>query len=262
MEWRDLVPEQLKKPLREARLRRYHLEAAQRHDVEAVCHPQDFIYQFVRGALPLRDGVNYYFDDGARSAALFAEVVGGLPVFQGRLRVLEFASGYGCVTRHLKKDGRWSLVACDIHQDAIDFLQRELSVANAVLSSRVPEELPIHDTFDVVFALSFFSHMPRTTWGRWIKALFSRLAPGGLLLFTAQGDRCLAAMGNPEMPAEGFYFVPMSEQGDLSTTEYGTTVVTPEFVAREVFEQTGAAIFDVKPAFWWSYQDLYVVRKD
>jgi hypothetical protein len=79
-------------------------EAAQRHGVEAACHEKDFIYQFVvRRFRAIKPAVDYYFDDGARSAGQLATIIDQLQIGKQPVSLLEFASGYGCVTRHLKR---------------------------------------------------------------------------------------------------------------------------------------------------------------
>lgn len=245
------------------RLQRKHNKiAARRHEVEAACHPEDFIYDFVImmfGPQRTKEAVEYYFDDGSRSAQQFAELVNGFG-FAPPVRVLEFASGYGCVTRHLKKNPDFSLIACDIHPQACEFMQDKLGVPS-IVSKHVPEELTFDRKFDVVFALSFFSHMPRSTWGRWVKALFAALDTPGYLVFTTHGLASAERQGKPELPSDGFYFEAKSEQDDLSKAEYGATIVTPEFVRAEVLEQTGAPVVDSKLAYWWGHQDLWIVKK-
>ena len=241
-----------------------NVEAAQRHDVAAACHAQDFIYEYVMkhpGFAGTRPAVDYYFDDGARSAAKFSEIVSQFDIQERPIHLLEFASGYGCVTRHLKKNPAFSLVACDIHEQAIEFLGTQLGV-RSVMSAHVPEQLSLGEKFDVIFALSFFSHMPRSTFGRWLTALFSHLDSPGYLVFTTHGLASRKQHGNPEIPADGFFFTAMSEQGDISTAEYGSTIVTPDFVRREARERTGEEVFDYKHAFWWNHQDLWVVKKN
>ena len=239
---------------------KYNLLAAQRHGVEPACHPRDFIYDYVIKHLSgTQTAVDYYFDDGARSAEKFADIVSKLAIHRQPIDVLEFASGYGCVTRHLKKNAALSLVACDIHKEATDFIQTKLGVPSR-LSAHVPEEFSLEEKFDVVFALSFFSHMPKSTFGRWIKALFSQLRCPGYLIFTTHGLASLERSGNPEIPSDGIWFSEISEQGDLKITEYGTSIVTEDFVTRQVYEQTGEAIFDYQHAAWWDHQDLWIVK--
>ena len=80
-------------------------------------------------------------------------------------------------------------------------------------------------------------------------------------MFTTHGLSSRALLNNPEIPADGFWFHPMSEQGDLETAEYGSTIVTPEFVIPEVRIQTGEEVFDHRAAFWWGHQDLWIVKR-
>ncbi len=274
MRVRDILPiwrlelfqeqRQRRRPVRFTKeMLKYNVEAAQRHGVEAACHSHDFIYKFVinhPGFNGIQPTVNYYFDDGARSAIKLGDIVTGFPLTERPIQVLEFASGYGCVTRHLKKNPAFSLVSCDIHEQAIEFIRTKIGV-RTVMSAHVPEDFSLKEKFDVVFALSFFSHMPRSTFGRWIKALYSQLRCPGYLVFTTHGLASRKNYREPEIPADGFWFSATSEQGDLSTAEYGATIVTPDFVTREVHEHTGEKIFDHRHAFWWDHQDLWVVKR-
>jgi len=275
MRVRDVLPiwrlERLQQRLRDrstrlftAEMLKRNVEAAQRHNVESACHAEDFIYAYVvkhPGFANIRSAVDYYFDDGARSAAKLGEIVDKLPLQQRPVHMLEFASGYGCVTRHLRNNPNLSLVACDIHEQAIDFLRTKLGV-RSMMSAHVPEDLAIEDKFDVVFALSFFSHMPKATFGRWIKALFAQLRTPGYLIFTTHGLASRKLHREPEIPSDGFWFSEKSEQGDLSTAEYGTAIVTPDFVTNEVLAQTARGIHDYRHAFWWDHQDLWIVEKN
>jgi len=245
------------------RMLNYNVAAARRHGVEAACHPGDLIYEFIvrhpSYKKKLQPAVDYYFDDGARSAKKIGDLIVNLGIQRNPVRLLEFASGYGCVTRHLAKNPDLTLVACDIHDQAIDFIRDELGV-RSVLSAHLPENFALGERFDVVFALSFFSHMPRATFGRWIRALFCQLGSPGYLIFTTHGLASRKFLGNPEIPADGIWFIDLSEQSDLSTAEYGSSIVTEDFVEQQVLEQTGHAIFDYRHAFWWDHQDLWIVK--
>ena len=73
---------------------------AARFGVAAAVHPEDHIWNFVLGHPGFGSraaAIEYYFADGAQSARHFRELIG--PGARGA--VLEFAAGYGCVTRHL-----------------------------------------------------------------------------------------------------------------------------------------------------------------
>ena len=141
---------------------RLNCEAAAATGVVASVHPQDFIYWFCcrHPHLTLEAAISYYFSDGARSAEKLDGIVTELGFERGQpIKLLEFASGYGCVTRHLKKHARWDLTSCDIHSEAIDFLDRQIGV-KTLQSVHLPEQFATIEKYDVVFALSFFSHLP------------------------------------------------------------------------------------------------------
>jgi SAM-dependent methyltransferase len=160
--------------------------------VSPVIHPDDLLWPFILGhpAFPTpSDAANYYFADGAESARKLGRIVADHVVAQPhrRPRLLEFASGYGMVSRHLPSAiPEIDVLSCDIHPAAIDFVRDELG-GTATLSKHQPEDVSFDEPFDVVFALSFFSHMPATSFGRWLAALYRAVRPGGVLAFTTHG---------------------------------------------------------------------------
>jgi SAM-dependent methyltransferase len=240
-------------------------EAARRHDVVPDLHPLDFIFRFVYEHPGFDDDgarINYYFDDGAESARKLAELISETCSLNSlSLRLLEFASGYGCVTRHLTAavPGA-SVTSCDIHREAVEFIEERIGVPS-ILSDAVPERLVLTPKYDVIFALSFFSHMPKTSWSRWLDTLGAGLRPGGCLIFTTHGIRSGELfMGSPQLDSDGFWFQPASEQRDLETSDYGTTLTSPSFVHRSIDETRSLRLVLSTEAFWWTHQDLYVVR--
>ena len=180
------------------------------------------------------------------------------------LSVLEFAPGYGRVTRHLfpKLNAR-RYVACDIHPDAVNFLKDKLGV-EAKLSSAIPEALAIGDTFDFIFVLSLFSHLPDLAFRRWLRVLYERLAPGGVLLFTTHGESALVKAPNlleGYDNVKGFGFLPQSEQLDLDLEQYGTSVAAPNYVMSAIYSSTSGRIESFTPCCWFGIQDEWIVQK-
>jgi SAM-dependent methyltransferase len=234
--------------------------------VQHEVHPHDLILKFILnhpGFTSQHDALSYYFNDGNNSARLLADLVHGYLGYPntGKVDLLEFASGYGCVSRHLSKHLPNALItSCDIHPEAVSFV-RDILHGNVVLSRKVPEDLARGKEYDIIFALSFFSHMPRSTWGRWIKALYASLKPEGFLIFTTHGKASAAVMGVTEVPEDGFWYKPESEQFDIDNSEYGLTVTTPSFVIKELYGQIQAPLALYRDAFWWTHQDLYIVAK-
>lgn len=236
---------------------------ASRYGVSPAIHPEDHIYNFVMQHPSFTTDaarVKYYFRDGAHSARTLNHVVDQHLPHRRRLDLLEFASGYGCVSRHLVKMDRFDTDCCDIHEQAMDFLRGEIG-AKPVLSASLPAQLVLPRSYDVVFALSFFSHVPRRTWTPWLERLVQAVRPGGIIIFTTQGMASRMHFGYPEIPDSGFWFLASSEQIDLSTEDYGQTIVTPAFVQGEIAQLPDVELLDVDEGYWWSHQDLYVLRR-
>ena len=240
-------------------------EAARPHGVVPDIHRKDFLFHFLiqnRSFPNTTRAVHYYFDDGARSAEKLSRLLQEFRAdSDSKFKMLEFASGYGCVTRHLAHFlPNADVTSCDIHPEAVDFIENRLGVP-AILSNSVPKNLRASSRYDVVFALSFFSHMPRHTWLQWLLALLSKLEKDGLLILTTHGMESRKWFGFPEIDPDGFWFNAQSEQHDLDTEGYGQTIVLPHFVFGELRGQTDTRIIMYREASWWEHQDLYVLRR-
>ena len=223
-------------------------------------HPNDFIFHYIINHTDFSNftsALDYYFSDGRRSAcklqSLCKEFFNHKPI-----SLLEFASGYGCVTRNLDLE-YFDITACDIHKEAMDFISEKFNI-KTVLSETIPENIKIYETYDVVFALSFFSHMPDDTFGRWIRTLYEHVKQGGIFIFTVLGRISNEKFMNFFLD-DGYAFKPQSEQEDLLTSDYGTTISEYSYVKR-ICESYIKKIPEIwKEGFWWEHQDLYIVRK-
>jgi SAM-dependent methyltransferase len=219
-----------------------------------------------------RAGLKEYFTLGRYSADLTKIMITDVQkVYEGPewdwapRRVLDFASGYGCTARHLRQVFADSICGtCDIHLDAVNFNKDVLGV-ESYISSPVPEQLKLPPQ-DVIFAHSFFSHMPETTWTRWLQALANALAPGGVLIFTTHGF-ALDKRGYPGLTvkANGFGFIAQSEQDDLRTAEYGLTISYPRWVLAVLAFMPELRLSKFQEGLWWGThgtQDTYVCVKE
>ena len=238
-------------------------EQAHKFYVCPKIHSEDHIFNFLttHPGFPTRQSaVEYYFNDGSGSCRKLASLMSIYLKLDRAPDVLEFASGYGMVSRHLKKQSGINLWSCDIHQGAVAFLKDEIGV-RALLSSSFPETLSLPQSFDVIFVLSLFSHLPITTWCRWLVRLTQALRPNGIIIFTTHGRLSIKTMGDPTVSELGFWFLPVSEQKDLPGDDYGSTITTEAFVRKNIQSIPGVELVEWKEGFWWGHQDVYVVRK-
>jgi SAM-dependent methyltransferase len=153
------------------------------YGVSAEIHPSDHIFRFMREhpVVGPRAAAEYFSDGRDCAVKLRTLIEERRPV--DSVSILEFASGYGRVSRHLPKViPEATLTACDIHAEAVRFI--DWLGVESILSRENPDDFNAGRAFDVVFALSFFSHIPQTTWTRRLRRLLDCTLPGGLLIFT------------------------------------------------------------------------------
>jgi SAM-dependent methyltransferase len=245
-------------------LRETAARAAARHGVSPAIQGEDFIFRFLyenSSFASKHDAVIYYFDDAARSALQLKALLDDVCQVKDRaMTLLEFASGFGCLTRHLT--GALPLAAttsCDIHPKAVDFLSGTLQ-APAILSTIEPADFQVPRPFDVVFALSFFSHMPKRTFASWLDSLGRCVAAGGHLIFTTHGESSARYFPACTFDEDGFYFRADSEQKDLDAAHYGQAVVRPWYVL-DAIRTRPFSLELFREGYWWGHQDLYVLKR-
>ncbi|WP_156940737.1 methyltransferase domain-containing protein [Mesorhizobium sp. LSJC285A00] len=226
--------------------------------VSPVLHSEDhMLAHFLK--LSAEGGLGFYFKGGLADAEQLMTTIEKLGIDMDNLRVLEFAAGYGRLTRHLQK--LCDLTVSDIHPEAVAFVSKHCGCPT-YLSSKEPEQLKIPEQFNVVAVISLFSHLPDRTFGRWLSALYALVAPGGYLIFTTIGESARAINAQIPTPgSDGIAFEAISEQIDLDTQDYGNSTVHPHYVGFQIGRIPGARLVSYHAGVWWKYQDQYVVQK-
>jgi len=220
-------------------------------------HPDDHMMRYL---------VDHH--NGHRETALFDYFRSGWSAWRGqrallrwrfgadlsRLRLLDFASGSGRVTRWMIPELRADqIVVSDIFPEAVAF-QRELLGVEGVVSAAQPTEVRLGGPFDVILASSFFSHVHPRDFPAWLEALLVAMAPDGMLVFSVHGAELVGA----REPT----YDPNSEITSLPGERYGTSWVTEEFVGAMLARlRPGASCRRLSKALW-STQDIYVVCLD
>jgi cyclopropane fatty-acyl-phospholipid synthase-like methyltransferase len=228
------------------------------------CHisPEDDIFRFFcahpSSQNPLRD----YFADGWRTLSelmVLLEAVDKPLLKTGGF--LEFASGHGRFTRHLVKAiGAQRVTVSDVVRDAVSFSSQTFGV-RGFESLLIPEQVVFPQKYDVVFVLSLFSHLPKSTWARWLKCLYDGVAPGGVLVFSTHGMKA-AKHDNVTLDEHGFFFAPSSESSAIDVEQYGTTFTSEDFVMSQIEQTLGANVLQHKALLqFWNHQDAYVLRR-
>ena len=230
--------------------------------VNCEVSPQDDIFRFFAGhptsVNPLRD----YFADGWRTLSELMLLLESVqrPLL-GAGSFLEFASGHGRFTRHLVKAlGAERVTVSDVVPDAVAFARDTLGVPGFLSAAR-PEDVAWPRRYGVVFVLSLFSHLPRSSWGRWLARLVDAVEPGGLLVFTTHGTEA-ARRARVTLDAEGYFFAPSSESTAIDAQEYGTAFTDEAFVRARTAELAGTVeVLRWAPMWFWHHLDAWVLQR-
>ena len=174
--------------------------------------------------------------------------------------LLDFGCGCGRVTRHWARLERTAVHGADANEHAIAWCRANLPFARFASNGLAP---PLdHDdaSFDLVYALSVFTHLPEDLQQAWIHELGRLLRPDGFLLLTTHGER----YRNRLTPAERAAF----DAGDLVVRwpEGAGTNLCSAFHPRSYVQERLAAGLDVvdfvpEGAKGNPHQDLYLLRK-
>lgn len=227
--------------------------------VNAVISPDDDIFRFFANHPTSRNPLRDYLSDGWRTLSELQRVLdlAGKSVFSCR-NFLEFASGHGRFTRHLAQVlPPQSVTVSDVVPGSVAFACHHFGVRGFESTSN-PAQLQIPGQYEVVFALSLFSHLPDATWATWLARLYGAVAPGGVLVITTHGDKC-ARLAGVDWGSEGYVFFASSESMAIDGAEYGTTYTSAEYVQKAIASVAPKARVFHRSAAFWGNQDAFVV---
>ena len=175
--------------------------------------------------------------------------------------VLDFACGYGRVGRHFRNVlPNVEYVGMDIHNDAVRF-NRDVLGLQTLQSTQRSEEFYVGQTFDFIFALSFFTHLRREHFLGWLSEFHWMLKPGGVLMISTHGQIShQLLMPDVVVDPQGYGMMETSEQFDLSTDFYVHAITYPAFVEEMVSSVKGLKLLNYSEAFWFGCQDMYVLK--
>ena len=174
--------------------------------------------------------------------------------------LLDFGCGCGRVIRHWARLDRTAVHGADASEHAIAWCRANLSFARFASNGLAPPLDHPDASFDLVYALSVFTHLPEALQHAWVRELTRLLRPDGFLLLTTHGERYRERL----TPAERAAF----DAGRLVVRwpEGAGTNLCSVFHPRSYVEEDLAAGLDVvefvaEGAKGNPHQDLYLLRK-
>ena len=156
-----------------------------------------------------------------------------LPEFRS---ILDFGCGCGRLTRYFRSSETQRVTACDIDAESIRWCQDNLAGTGVAFShTAAMPRLPFDaSAFDLVLAISVFTHLPEAMQFEWLDELARVIRPGGILLASTHGETLLPRDVPDEVRSafleSGFYYSKGSGTPGLPDF-YQTAYHRPEYVA-------------------------------
>ncbi len=210
------------------------------------------------------------FEQVGRTIALDVYAAAGpLVDMDAPLRILDFGCGCGRVLRYMGEVApRATFHASDIDAEAIAWCagnfrgEVERGRFSFATNSDHPPTSFRADEFDLVYAISVFTHLPEDLQLEWLGELRRILRPGGIALLSTQGGSLIRRHLSPGdarlFEEKGFHYFP-----------YGSTEGLPEYYQAAWHESTyidrvWSRTFEILgqlPGGIAGHQDLIVCRK-
>lgn len=102
--------------------------------------------------------------------------------------ILDFGCGSGRVARHWAELSGPEIHGCDYNPELVAWCEAELPFVHATRNGLEPPTPYVADSFDLIYALSVFSHLSEPIQRAWIGEFRRILRPGGLLVLSLLGE--------------------------------------------------------------------------
>ena len=112
--------------------------------------------------------------------------------------VLDFGCGCGRVLRHMPELTDAQIFGSDYNPELVGWVRDCLPLATVAENARQPPLAFDESMFDLVYAISVFTHLTEDLQHRWVSELARVVKPGGLLIFTTHGERFVDRLGRTE----------------------------------------------------------------
>lgn len=178
-----------------------------KNQVNGLAVPSPFLRYRVHGALDLHS----YLDVGRSCAKEINALLGTIGKSVGDFTsVLDFGCGSGRVLRYYRDlPASCHLFGTDIDAEAIGWCKQHLPFAEWAVNAPMPPTSYANQKFDLVYAISVFTHIDETMQDAWLTELKRITQPGAILLLTVQGEfiyRKLSTQQQSQLAEKGFLY--------------------------------------------------------
>jgi SAM-dependent methyltransferase len=143
--------------------------------------------------------VDWFLRSGKRSADSFRSALNDInrPI-ESFVSILDLGCGCGRVLRHWSDVRGPRFFGTDYNPAGPEWARQNLTGVSFSVNQLIPP-LPYPDRkFDLVYAVSVFTHLPRAIQRTWIEELHRVIEPGGILMLTLSGEGDFARLTEGE----------------------------------------------------------------
>jgi len=177
--------------------------------------------------------------------------------------ILDFGCGVGRILRYWADYPRNRLFGTDYQPSAVEWCKANMPFATFEMNRLEPHLNYAADSFDLIYCLSVFTHLPKALHDAWFKEILRILKPRGLLYFTTHGEHYNYLLDTAARKAfdEGEMVVTGDDQPG---TNFCASFHPVRYVMRSMVEVHGLTLLEHIPcgAKGNPNQDSYLVRKE
>lgn len=209
----------------------------------------------------IADGENHW-NGGVQSRVSIESILSGQDLSMSDFGpILDFGSGAGRVLRQWQDLDNLELHGCDYNAEAIAWAAENLTFATWAANQLEPP-LPYEaDSFDLVYALSVFTHFPAPLQTAWMAEMARVVRPGEYLIFTTMGRSFNVQLTDEQQATfdkEGFVVHFPDSAGSNMCSAYHSPRYASELAASQGFE-TLATVEASDDSLY--PQDMHLVRR-
>ncbi len=205
--------------------------------------------------------VFWFLEGGRRGAKSMLDILKKNGVMVKSLgAILDFGCGCGRVIRHLSSLKHTQVCGTDYNQQLIDWCKGNYPFATFRTNHLAPPLDYRDGEFDMVYALSVFTHLTETLQHQWINELYRVLKPDGYLLISTHGEYYLNQLTLREQQI--FAMGRLVVRDEVAAGTNNCSAYHPTTYVRETLTKGFQLVDFVKEgAAGNPYQDLYLLKK-